>query len=68
MKRYLTAGALFGAPAKELRVLYRLRPLAEVLSLILSLGGNILLMESTDYELFSNNLSDYRSITARNKA
>jgi hypothetical protein len=45
-----TAGALIGAPAKELWVLYKLMPLAGVLSMILSLGGNIVPMEVNQYE------------------
>jgi hypothetical protein len=45
-----TAGALIGAPAKELWVLYKLMPIAGVLSMLLSLGGNIVPMELTDYE------------------
>lgn len=48
-----TAGALIGAPAKELWVLYKLMPLAGILSMILSLGGNIVPMDATDYELSS---------------
>jgi hypothetical protein len=45
-----TAGALIGAPAKELWVLYKLMPLAGVLSMVLSLGGNIVPMEVNQYE------------------
>lgn len=45
-----TAGALIGAPAKELWVLYKLMPLAGVLSMLLSLGGNIVPMEVNQYE------------------
>lgn len=45
-----TAGALIGAPAKELWVLYKLMPLAGVLSMMLSLGGNIVPMEVNEYE------------------
>ena len=36
-----TAGALIGAPAKELWVLFKLVPVAGFLSMLLSLGGNI---------------------------
>lgn len=45
-----TAGALIGAPAKELWVLYKLVPVAGVLSMMLSLGGNIVPMEVNEYE------------------
>jgi hypothetical protein len=45
-----TAGALIGAPAKELWVLYKLMPIAGVLSMLLSLGGNIVPMDLNDYE------------------
>ena len=44
-----TAGALIGAPAKELW-LYKLVPLAGVLSMVISLGGNIVPMEVNQYE------------------
>ncbi|OCL05887.1 hypothetical protein AOQ84DRAFT_390574 [Glonium stellatum] len=45
-----TAGALIGAPAKELWVLYKLVPIAGVLSMLLSLGGNIVPTSASDYE------------------
>jgi hypothetical protein len=45
-----TAGALIGAPAKELWMLYKLVPLAGVMSMLLSLGGNIVPNTSGDYE------------------
>lgn len=45
-----TAGALIGAPARELWVLYKLMPLAGVLSMVISLGGNIIPMEVNQYE------------------
>jgi hypothetical protein len=45
-----TAGALIGAPAKELWVLYKLMPIAGILSMMLSLGGNIVPMDINDYE------------------
>lgn len=45
-----TAGALIGAPAKELWMLFKLVPLAGVLSMMLSLGGNIVPSISDDYE------------------
>lgn len=44
-----TAGALIGAPAKELWVLYKLVPLAGFLSMALSLGGNIVPHQVSDY-------------------
>ena len=46
-----TAGALIGAPAKELWSLYKLQPAAGVLSMFLSLGGNIVPQSSSDYEI-----------------
>lgn len=46
-----TAGALIGAPAKELWILYKLVPLAGVLSMLLSLGGNIVPNTAGEYEL-----------------
>ncbi|KAH8886644.1 hypothetical protein GQ53DRAFT_341669 [Thozetella sp. PMI_491] len=45
-----TASVLIGAPAKELWVLFKLCPLAGILSILLSLGGNIVPMEVNDYE------------------
>ena len=36
-----TAGALIGAPTKELWVLWNLVPIAGIFSIALSLGGNI---------------------------
>lgn len=45
-----TAGALIGAPSKELWVLYKLVPIAGLLSMLLSLGGNIMPMEVNSYE------------------
>lgn len=45
-----TAGALIGTPAKELWVLYKLVPLAGVLSMMLSLGGNIVPTQVNEYE------------------
>ncbi|KAF2026293.1 hypothetical protein EK21DRAFT_74485 [Setomelanomma holmii] len=44
-----TAGALIGAPAKELWVLYKLVPLAGFLSSVLSLGGSIVPHQVSDY-------------------
>ncbi|KAF3480427.1 uncharacterized protein GIQ15_05774 [Arthroderma uncinatum] len=45
-----TAGALIGAPAKELWILYKIMPLAGVFAMMLSLGGNIVPDLSSDYE------------------
>ena len=45
-----TASALIGAPARELWVLYKLMPIAGILSMMLSLGGNIVPMDISDYE------------------
>lgn len=50
-----TAGALIGAPAKELWVLYKLMPLAGLLSMAFSLGGNIIPQQINDYR----NLDDF---------
>lgn len=52
-----TAGALIGAPAKELWVLYKLMPLAGILSMMLSLGGNIVPTSSADYEVNAEKFS-----------
>ena len=52
-----TAGALIGAPTKELWVVYKLMPIAGVLSMLLSLGGNIVPTEARDYELSSSTFS-----------
>lgn len=49
-----TAGALIGTPAKELWSLYKLQPAAGVLSMFLSLGGNIVPQSSSDYEIKSS--------------
>ncbi|KAL8832879.1 MAG: hypothetical protein Q9170_004699 [Blastenia crenularia] len=46
-----TAGALIGAPTKELWVVYKLMPIAGVLSMMLSLGGNIVPTEASDYKM-----------------
>ncbi|KAI0437988.1 hypothetical protein F4803DRAFT_555448 [Xylaria telfairii] len=45
-----TIGALLGAPARELWILYKLVPLAGVLSMLLSFGGNIVPNEYNEYE------------------
>jgi hypothetical protein len=52
-----TAGVLIGAPAKELWALYKLMPLAGVLSMLLSLGGNIIPASSADYEVKPNSFA-----------
>lgn len=46
-----TAGALIGSPTKELWVVYKLMPLAGILSMLLSLGGSIVPSNASDYEL-----------------
>lgn len=46
-----TAGALIGSPTKELWVVYKLMPVAGILSMLLSLGGNIVPSNARDYEL-----------------
>lgn len=46
-----TAGALIGAPSKELWVVYKLMPVAGVLSMMLSLGGNIVPTEASGYQM-----------------
>ena len=45
-----TAGALIGAPTTELWLLYKLVPIAGVLSMMLSLGGNIVPTEASSYK------------------
>lgn len=60
-----TAGALIGPPTKELWVVYKLMPLAGILSIPLSLGGNIVPTEVHDYELNSSALS-YGGMVATN--
>ena len=49
-----TAGALIGAPAKELWVLSRLVPIAGALSIALSLGGDIVTHQVGDYASLEN--------------
>ena len=44
-----TAGALIGAPTKELWMLYKLVPIAGVLSMLLSLGGSIVPTDASSY-------------------
>lgn len=46
-----TARALIGSPTKKLWVVYKLMPLAGILSMLLSLGGSILPSNASDYEL-----------------
>ena len=45
-----TAGALIGAPTKELWVVYKLMPLAGILSMCLSLGGTIVPPDAGAYD------------------
>jgi hypothetical protein len=45
-----TAGALIGALTKELWVVYKLMPLAGVLTMFLSLGGTITPSQAGDYD------------------
>lgn len=45
-----TAGALLGAPTRELWIVYKLAPLAGLLSLLLSLGGSITPSNFGDYD------------------
>ncbi|KAI4119219.1 MAG: hypothetical protein LQ345_000813 [Seirophora villosa] len=46
-----TAGALIGAPSKELWVVYNLMPIAGILSMMLSIGGNIAPTDASGYEM-----------------
>ena len=48
-----TAGALIGAPAKELWLIFKLMPIAGVLTMFLSLGGTIMPSSSGEYDLDS---------------
>jgi hypothetical protein len=45
-----TAGALLGSPAREMWIVYKLVPLAGVLSMFLSLGGSITPSNVGDYD------------------
>ena len=45
-----TAGALIGAPTKEMWIVYKLMPIAGVLSMFLSLGGAITPSKPGDYD------------------
>lgn len=45
-----TAWALIGAPAKELWVVYKLMPIAGILTMRLSLGGTIMPSQAGDYD------------------
>ncbi|KAL9013160.1 MAG: hypothetical protein Q9173_002134 [Seirophora scorigena] len=58
-----TAGALIGAPSKELWVVYNLMPIAGVLSMMLSLGGNIVPTDASGYEMKVPRFS-YRGLVA----
>lgn len=46
-----TAGALISSPTKELLVVYKLMPLAGILSMLLLLGGSIVPSNASNYEL-----------------
>ncbi|KAL9096033.1 MAG: hypothetical protein Q9165_001555 [Trypethelium subeluteriae] len=48
-----TAGALIGSPSKEFWTVYKLMPLAGVLSVFLSLGGTIIPSSASDYSMSS---------------
>ena len=52
-----TAGALIGAPAKELWLVYKLVPLGGFLSMLLSLGGNIVPSQASDYRISSDGMN-----------
>jgi hypothetical protein len=45
-----TAGALIGAPTKELWMVFKLMPLAGVLAMLLSLGGTVVPSEAGEYD------------------
>lgn len=62
-----TAGALIGAPTKELWVVYKLMPIAGVLSMLLSLGGNIVPTDARDYELNTSAFSYGGMIATHNE-
>ncbi|KAF2239104.1 hypothetical protein EV356DRAFT_572590 [Viridothelium virens] len=47
------AGALIGSPSKEFWMVYKLIPLAGVLSVFLSLGGTIIPSSASDYSISS---------------
>lgn len=46
-----TAGALIGSPAKELWIVFKLMPIAGVLSMLLSLGGTIAPSDAGAYDI-----------------
>ncbi|KAI0189298.1 hypothetical protein EV127DRAFT_481833 [Xylaria flabelliformis] len=62
-----TAGILVGAPARELWMLYKLVPLAGVLSMLLSFGGSITPSRSNDYELEGYSFDGIISSTGNSK-
>ncbi|KAI0859505.1 hypothetical protein F4860DRAFT_515718 [Xylaria cubensis] len=62
-----TAGILVGAPARELWMLYKLVPLAGVLSMLLSFGGSIAPKRSSDYELEGYSFDGIISSTGNSK-
>lgn len=62
-----TAGALIGAPSKELWVVYKLMPVAGVLSMMLSLGGNIVPTEASGYQMKAPRFSYGGLVASRSK-
>ena len=60
-----TAGALIGAPTKELWMLYRLVPVAGVLAMMLSLGGSIIPTETSGYKKIVPRFSHMRLLHTR---
>ncbi|KAL9608897.1 MAG: hypothetical protein Q9167_006293 [Letrouitia subvulpina] len=61
-----TAGALIGMPTKELWVVYKLMPLAGVLSMLLSLGGTMIPSQASEYEIKASGFS-YGGLMATTK-
>lgn len=61
-----TAGALIGTPTKELWVVYKLMPLAGVLSMLLSLGGTMIPSQASEYEIKASGFS-YGGLMATTK-
>ena len=61
-----TAGALIGTPTKELWVVYKLMPLAGVLSMLLSLGGTMIPSHASEYEVKASGFS-YGGLMATTK-
>ena len=61
-----TAGALLGTPTKEMWIVYKLMPLAGVLSMFLSLGGNLMPSKASEYDV--NDSFDIRGNTRQKPA